>query len=24
VRLDPGDDLEAGALKGNFDIILDI
>ena len=24
VRLDPGDDLEAGALKGDFDIILDI
>jgi protocatechuate 3,4-dioxygenase beta subunit len=23
VRLDPGDDLEAGALKGNFDIVLD-
>ena len=23
-RLDPGDDLEAGALKGNFDIVLDI
>ncbi len=24
VRLDPGDDLEAGALKGSFDIVLDI
>ncbi len=23
VRLDPGDDLEAGALKGSFDIVLD-
>jgi protocatechuate 3,4-dioxygenase beta subunit len=24
VRLDQGDDLEAGALKGSFDIVLDI